>query len=222
MIEQLLQKIRFHANEGIELVTIAHLPDELELVGIGTDAVVVKHSKWPSYVWKVFAAERVDKKEAEYQVYQQLTGAPFFATCHGQGDNYLCLSYEYGPTLYECLEQGIVIPEQIVADVAEACNYAQKQGLNPRDIHLKNVLLQDGRAKLIDVSEYVKPGNDNRWGYLVTGYKHFYPLIQGRKIPTWLIELVKNAYYNHQQHEQFSVIEFCQRFIQLLGINKKS
>src|SRR5690606_23992909 len=129
-------------------------------------------------------------------------------------------SYERGPTLYQCLEEGIVIPRQIITDVDHACRYARSRGLNPRDIHLKNVLLQDGRAKLIDVSEYLNPGNDHRWQYLVQGYEQFYSLIRGKKIPTWIIELVKNAYY-HQASDQFSVVEFCQRFIQMLGLNKK-
>lgn len=220
-VEQLIRAIRLKPNEGNQLISILHLPEEFELVGVGTDAVVVRHPKYPAIAWKVFAEERVSKKEAEYKVYQQLGRSPFFATCYFEGENYLCLSFEEGPTLYQCIEEGIIIPEQVIDDVDEACRYARKQGLNPRDIHLKNVLLQAGRAKLIDVSEYAKPGNDRRWDYLVTGYRHFYSLIRGKKIPTWLIELVKNAYYQ-QRDDQFSVVEFGQRFIQMLGLNKKN
>ena len=70
-------------------------------------------------------------------------------------DNYLVLSFEEGITLYDCLLQGIPIPKQAIKDVDDAREYVRQKGLNPRDIHLKNVFLQNGRAKIIDVSEYV-------------------------------------------------------------------
>jgi hypothetical protein len=220
-VEHLIKQIALTANAGNELVSIIYIPAQFELLGVGTDAVVVRHTLYPAYAWKVFADERIAKKTAEYEVYQRLQESSFFATCFAQGGNYLCLSYEAGPTLYQCLEEGIVIPPQVIDDVAAACHFARERGLNPRDIHLKNVILQHGRAKLLDVSEYMKPGNDRRWEYLVTGYQHFYSLISGKKVPTWLIERVKNAYYQ-QYDEQFSVMAFCQRMLQLLGFYKKS
>lgn len=220
-IEQQIKQIQLQANQDNQLVTIQSLPDDFQIIGVGTDAVVIKSDVISQYVWKVFAPQRIEKKNVEYQVYQRLGDCEFFATCYAQGENYLRLSYETGPTLYQCLEQGIVIPKQIIIDVEDACRYARKKGLNPRDIHLKNVLFQNGRAKLIDVSEYMTPGNDYRWQYLVQGYEQYYPLIKGKKIPTWMIELVKNAYY-HQSTDTFSVIDFCQRFIHLLGLNNKS
>lgn len=221
LIDQQIQQIQLKANQGNQLVTVLSIPIEWEIVGVGTDAVVVRHPQIPSSVWKVYADERLDKKEAEYQVYQRLGTSRYFATCYEQGDRFLRLSYEKGPTLYQCLEEGIEIPEQIIDDVNAARQYAREKGLNPRDIHLKNVLLQDGRAKLIDVSEYMKPGNDRRWEYLVLGYRHFYSLIRGKKVPTWLIELVKNAYEN-QKSDQFSVIDFCQKFVHMFGLDKKN
>lgn len=219
-VKQQINQIQLQANQDNQLVTVQYIPEDLQLVGVGTDAVVVRSPLLPQYAWKVFAPQRIEKKNMEYEVYQRLGSSPFFATCYAQGDNYLCLSYEEGLTLYQCLEEGIIIPEQVILDVEEARQYARNRGLNPRDIHLKNVLLQNGRAKLIDVSEYRKPGNDRRWEYLVEGYERFYHLIRGKKIPTWVIELVKNAYYS-QISEQFSVVDFCQRFIQLLGLKNE-
>ena len=219
LIEQQINQVQLQANRDNQLVSIQYIPEEMQIVGIGTDAIVVRSDLLPQYAWKVFAPQRIEKKNKEYEVYQRLGSNPFFATCYNEGENYLCLSYEEGPTLYQCLEEGIVIPKQIIMDVELACQYARSRGLNPRDIHLKNVLLQNGRAKILDVSEYLKPGNDHRWRYLVEGYEQFYPLIRGKKIPTWMIELVKNAYYS-QASEHFSVVDFCQRFIQLFGLKK--
>jgi hypothetical protein len=88
--------------------------------------------------------------------------------------------------------------------------------LNPRDIHLKNVLLQDGHAKIIDVSEYVKPGNDGRWDHLVQSYHLYYPYIAGRKIPVWMLEMVKRAYYMQKGTGDFSVQEFGRQLLNAL------
>lgn len=215
-LDRMLEEIYVQEQENNELVTVEKIPDEFHIVGIGTDAVVVQHKNDLERVFKVYAPSRIAKKELEFQVYQRLNNSPYFAKCYFKGINYLCLSYEQGPTLYECLELGIEIPELVVVDVELARAHARKVGLNPRDIHLKNVLLQNGHAKLIDVSEYVLPGDDQRWDHLVQGYRQFYSLIRGRKIPSWIINLVKKSYYS-QVNEQFSVAEFVRKIRQLIA-----
>ena len=110
----------------------------------------------------------------------------------GKGDFFLILTYEPGPTLYDCLVQGIPIPASAMDDVEAARHYARQVGLHPKDVHLKNVLLQGERARILDVSKYVAPGDDDPvWDQLVQGYRRVYPLIRGRRIPVWLMELVK-------------------------------
>jgi len=45
------------------------------------------------------------------------------------------------------------------------------------------------------VSKYVAPGDeDNAWEALAEGYRRLYPLLRGRRIRVWLIELVKRRY----------------------------
>lgn len=217
-LNQKLSEISLQENKDNELVIIKNISDDFRIIGIGTDAVVVQPQDEADRVYKVYAKPNVDKKETEYHVYELLQNSPYFAKCFYTGENYLCLSYEQGPTLYECLEKGIKIPEQVIWDVKQAQKDAYQVGLNPRDIHLKNVLLQNGRAKLIDVSEYVLPGDDKRWEHLVQGYRDYYPLIEGKKIPSWLIESVKKAYYI-QVDEEFSVSEFIKRMNQKMPWN---
>ncbi|SHE70730.1 hypothetical protein SAMN05444392_102459 [Seinonella peptonophila] len=214
-IEDLIGKVKIAPHPDNQSVIIHSIPDDFTLIGIGTDAVVVQHESQPTRVFKVYTENRIYKIENEYKVYQRLQPSPFFAQAFFRGDDYLCLSYEQGPTLYECLERGIIIPKQIVLEVEQARHYARTQGLNPRDIHLKNVLLQNGHAKVIDVSEYLMPGDDLRWSHLVQGYELFYDLIKGRKIPSWMMEWVKKAYY-HQLDENFSVLEFVKRMQQMI------
>lgn len=214
----LLEQVSFRVYAENLPVTDIEIPSELRLIGTGTDAIVVQDPNDVTVVYKVFHPDRLWKKENEWKAYQQLGDSPYFAKCYGKGYNYLILSYEQGNTLLECLEQGIEIPEQVIQDVEEARQYARSVGLNPRDIHLKNVILQEGRAKILDISEYVLPGNDHRWDHLVEAYRQFYPLIQGTKIPTWMIEYVKKSYLNqNRKKNSFSVTEFGKKLFQLFS-----
>ena len=124
----------------------------------------------------------------------------------------MVISYEEGMTLYDCLLKGIHIPKQVLKDVDDARRYAFDRGLNPRDIHLKNILLHNGRAKIVDVSEYLKPGNDKRWEYLKEGYQEYYHLIDGKALPHWIIETVRK-WYNQTPCESFKVHDFVKELV---------
>jgi hypothetical protein len=220
-IDSLMAKISFTVHENNQPVTITFIPPELKLIGYGTDAVVVQFPELPDRVFKVFSPDREYKWENERTAYLKIGVSPFYPRFLGSGKRYLILSYEEGPTLLQCLEQGIVIPEQVILDVEEARKHARKAGLNPRDIHLNNIIFQHGRAKLLDLSEFVLPGNDARWDHLVEGYYRFYPLIRGRKIPKEWIEAVKKLYLA-QTKSKFSVAEFGKRLFRMLGWNRNS
>lgn len=90
------------------------------------------------------------------------------------------------------------------------------QGAEPRDIHLKNVLMQDGRAKVLDVSEYVKEGDDKRWEHLVWAYHTFYSGISEVKVPSWILDTIKKWYYK-LDNSNFNLEEFAQRASQLFS-----
>jgi hypothetical protein len=189
-----LKKIRVCTHPDNRRVSVGELPPGFVLVGRGTDAAVVSHADWPGVVFKVYGADRLYKKQDEAAVYRRLGESPHFCRYLGQGDGFLVLSHEQGPTLYECLEKGIAIPPQAVEDVERIREYVRSVGLNPKGIHLRNVLLVNGRAKMVDVAEFLKPGNDRRWELLARGYRTLYPLIRGRKVPAWLLNLFKETY----------------------------
>jgi hypothetical protein len=217
-VEALLRAIRIRASASNEPIVIEHLPAPLRLLGVGTDAIAVQHPALPERAFKVYAPETIGCLTDEYEAYRHLAGSPYFAACLGHGAFYLVLSYEAGPTLYECLVQGIPVPEQVMADVEAARNYARQVGLHPKDIHLKNVLLQGDRARILDVSKYVAPGDKDRvWEHLAEGYRRFYPLIRGRRIPVWVIELVKRR-YRAQPTEQFSLEVFGAKMLRVLAL----
>jgi hypothetical protein len=195
LVERLLAGIRIRAFASNEPIVIEHVPAPLRVLGSGTDALVVQHPALPERAYKVYAPETVGCLADEYHAYQRLAGSPYFAACLGRGDFYLVLSYEAGPTLYECLVQGIPVPEQAMADVEAGRRHARSAGLHPKDVHLKNVLLQGNRGRILDVSKYVAPGDEDRvWDHLAEGYRRVYPVIRGRRVPVWVIERVKRRY----------------------------
>jgi len=194
-VEPLLAAVRIRAWASNEPILIEHVPASLRVLGSGTDAIVVQHPAHPGLAFKIYAPETVGCLADEYQAYQQLADSPYFAACFGKGDFYLVLSYEPGPTLYDCLVQGIPVSAQAMADVEAGRDHARQVGLHPKDVHLKNVLLQGDRARILDVSKYIAPGDDDHvWELLAQGYRRVYPLIRGRRVPVWLLERVKRRY----------------------------
>ena len=193
---KVLDRITVTANPNNEPVSIEGVADGFRCIGVGTDAAVFQSMSNPGYAFKVYAEGKKDKLEAEAEVYNKLGTSPYFSECYGSTDRLLVLKFEEGLTLFDCLLQGVRVPEQAIKDVESARAYVREKGLNPRDIHLKNILLQDGRAKLLDVSEYIKPGNDFRWEHLFRAYREYYPLIDGTPMPFWLLDTIRKWYHH--------------------------
>ncbi|WP_085524535.1 serine/threonine protein kinase [Tuberibacillus sp. Marseille-P3662] len=209
-----LSNIKVRTNPNNQPVTISGRSDGLGCIGVGTDAAVFRSIDAPGYAFKVYADEQLSKKDAEIKVYQSIGESRFFSNLCGAGDRFLVLSFEQGTTLYDCLLQGIHIPEQVIQDVENARTYIREQGLNPRDIHLRNILLQNGRAKILDVSEYIQPGNDGRWEHLKQGYENYYHFIDGKPLPLWLLEAIKK-WYLQTNDPNFSFEDFMKKIAKL-------
>lgn len=214
-----LSQITISSNPNNEPVTIFGEADGLRCIGVGTDAAVFQFLYAPTYAFKIFAKDKIDKIKVEENVYNLLGHSPFFSTCFAANENYLVLRYEEGTTLYDCLLNGIHIPNQVVIDVEEAREYVREKGLNPRDIHLKNILLQNGRAKILDVSEYVQPGNDFRWEHLKKAYEEYYHIIDGKSVPFWLLETIRKSY--NQWNKYFSSYEEFMKIVLKQTTSKK-
>ncbi len=175
-------------------VVFDDVPPPFQVVGFGTDAVVVRHPSLPELVLKVYAAEKVRCLADEFEAYERLAGSPFFPTCFGRGERHLMLSYERGPTLLDCLVRGIPVPKEAMDGVEAARAHARAVGLHPKDIHLKNVVLQGTGVKVLDLSRYLVAGEDPVWDHIVVGYRRLYPLLRGRPVPMGLVDLAKRLY----------------------------
>ncbi|MFE8699577.1 serine/threonine protein kinase [Cytobacillus sp. FJAT-54145] len=213
-----ISQITVTSNKNNEPVIIEGNLDKLYCVGIGTDAAVFRSYEIPQYAFKVFATDKLFKKDMELNVYERIGESSFFPSCYGQGHNFIVLSYEEGITLYDAVVKGIHIPPQVIEDVEQARKEIYSKGMNPRDIHLKNVIMNEGRAKLIDVSEYMKEGDDGRWAYLKRGYKDYYHLIDGKAIPIWMVESVRKWYNIHSA--KFDYREFTEKMVKLFKIKE--
>ncbi|UOQ87118.1 serine/threonine protein kinase [Gracilibacillus salinarum] len=200
-----LNKIEVESTSQNQPVLIKGTSDELKCIGIGTDAAVFQHVDLPEYAFKLYAKDKTHKLSIEEGIYQQLGENQFFPTCYGATAQYLVISYEEGITLFDCILQGVYIPKEVIAEVEEARTYVRELGLNPRDIHTKNILLQNGRAKIIDVSEYSQAGNDYRWEHLKKAYDEHYHLIANKPIPFWVVETVRKWY--NQRSRSYSTFD---------------
>nr|WP_201768897.1 serine/threonine protein kinase [Halalkalibacter akibai] len=218
---EMIDKIEVVASKNNELVKVKDVPECYQCVGVGTDAAVFRSTKAPEFAFKVFSHIKLEKMEMEKRVYDVLGDTSFFPRYYGSGENYLVLSYEDGLTLYDCLIKGIEIPKRAIEDVEEARAYAKSKGLNPRDIHLRNILLHNGRAKLLDVSEYMKQGNDTRWECLKAGYMEYYYLLSGKPIPVWILETVRK-WYNQCEPEFFNEQEFIHKLFKLFKLENNT
>lgn len=214
-----LSKITVFSNPNNEPVTIYGESGDLKCIGVGTDAAVFQSIYAPEFAFKIYAKEKLHKVKAEANIYHTIGDSPFFPKCFASYDQFLVLSYEEGKTLFDCILQGIHIPKQVVDDVETAREYVRKKGLNPRDIHLKNILLQNGRAKILDVSEYSETGNDFRWEHLKKGYEDYYHLIDGNSVPFWIVETIRKWY--NQRNKYFSSYEEFMKIVLKLSMFKK-
>ncbi|MGM0844877.1 MAG: serine/threonine protein kinase [Bacillota bacterium] len=209
-----LNKLDIRANPENNPVSIDGDSEGLLLIGTGTDAAVFRSMLFPHLAFKVYALERVEKKSIEEGVYDELGSSSYFSKKVGSGENFLVLSFEEGTTLYDCLLRGILIPPSVIEEVEQARSHIRNCGLNPRDMHLKNILLQHGKVKIIDVSEYAMPGNDKRWEYLKKGYLQYYRYINGKPVPSWLMETVR-TWFNQTKGPDFTFEEFMKKVMSL-------
>ncbi|MNR34213.1 hypothetical protein D3C85_1519620 [compost metagenome] len=108
----------------------------------------------------------------------------------------------------------------MIQDIEDAREFVRSQGLNPRDIHLKNVLLHEGRGIVLDVSEYIQEGNDNRWEHLVWAYHHVYPLISDVQVPIRILDTITNL-YNRIDSASFRIEDFTRRVSRLFKSDRK-
>ncbi|UOR11774.1 serine/threonine protein kinase [Halobacillus amylolyticus] len=188
-IKELILAIKFDKDQVIEI------PSELQLIGQGRSAAVFRVVGSMKAV-KVFYSEQRDLAEKEGKIYEQLSNYVYYPQLIEVGEGYLVIEYLEGMTLYDCLVSGIPITPSMVDMVDEALNYARAKGLNPSDIHLRNIILtNDHKIKLIDVVRFTQEKECPHWPDLKRAYyayyqRRFFP----KRFPPFFIEMVIRLY----------------------------
>lgn len=194
--KELLKKIEVKSINPFDSVKVQFVPKGWMLLGTGNYAAVLCHKDFQDFAVKIYAEGRPGIED-EIKVYEKLGSHPAYSECYHYGKSYLILKRLKGINLYECLRKGIRIDEQVIIDIDNALNYAQKQGLYPHDVHAKNVMMLDGRGVVADVSDFNKREYCSMWKHLKKAYyKIYYKSVYKvtMPIPTIFLELVRKFY----------------------------
>ncbi|QHZ47890.1 protein kinase domain-containing protein [Bacillus sp. NSP9.1] len=171
-------------------------PDDLELIGKGRSAYVFKLTECGrDMALKVFFPEFTDIAQKEAEIYQKLADSPYYPDIYETGHSYILMEYIKGHTFYECLNQGIPIEEEMIREVDRALHYARQQGLNPSDIHLRNLILTpSGAVKVIDVARFRQTKECRQWDDLKTAYRYYKKRKFPQKLPKLWMEMIAFLY----------------------------
>lgn len=167
----------------------------LHLIGRGRSAFVFRIGKTKKAM-KVFFDPFTDIAKEEAAVYKILKGHPNFPTLYEAGFNYLVIDYIEGETLFQCLNKGIEVSKENIEEVQAALNAAREKGLNPSDIHLRNIILTaDGKIKLIDVARFRQTKSCTQWDDLKTAfYKYYSKRFFPKRYPVVVLNLIADVY----------------------------
>ncbi|ELK47015.1 serine/threonine protein kinase [Halobacillus sp. ACCC02827] len=174
---------------------ITNIPEGFRCVGQGRSAAVF-HVQDSNTAVKVFYPEFAELAEVEAEVYESLNNSEMFPLFISQGKGYLVMEYLEGMTFYDCLVSGVPITAEMVKQVEEALLFACSLGLNPSDIHLKNMLLtSSGKVKVIDVVRFKQEQDCPHWRDLKKAYETYYvkPYMP-KKLPRFFIECIIRLY----------------------------
>lgn len=204
---ELLPELYLESLNPHDPVVVVYLPHPWQLLGTGNYAAVVYHQDHPDFVVKIYAPGRPGFEE-EVEVYRRLGSHPAFSECLYAQDGVLVLKRLQGITLYDCIHKGLPIPKQVIQDIDEALEYALDCGLNPHDVHGRNVMMSEGRGLVVDVSDFLHTDPCTMWNHLKWAYYWFYlPLLYPfrLRIPYSALDWVRKSYrFSRNTRRKFS------------------
>lgn len=167
----------------------------LTLIGTGRSAYAFKIAK-TNKVMKVFFPRYSHLAKEEAEIYKLLQHVEYYPTLYEVGSNYLVIDYIEGATLFECVTNGVVISDEIVLEIDRAIQLARREGLNPSDIHLRNLFLTlDNKVRIIDVARYRQTKDCVRWRDLKYAFFHYYKKRYfPKKIPAFILNIIAILY----------------------------
>lgn len=194
--QQLRSQVTLQSIKPHDPIEVRNIPAPWQLLGTGNYAAVFAHPEYASLVVKIYAPGRPGF-EAEVEVYRKIGCHPGFSQCFYAQDNFLILKRLQGVTLYNSLHRGLRIPRQVILDIDQALDYARSRGLRPHDVHGKNVMMQEGRGLVVDISDFLREGSGSAWDDLKKFYYWVYrPVLSPLRIriPLGLLDISRGVY----------------------------
>jgi len=115
----------------------------------------------------------IAKEEAE--IYKSLQDINYFPSIYETGLNYIVMDYIDGYTLFDCMTHGKAITSNHIKEIDYALSLASDVGLNPSDIHLRNIFITStDEIKLIDVARFRQMKDCRQWSNLKKAHRQFY------------------------------------------------
>lgn len=191
--KQLAESVRFK-RQGGRWKPIAS-DARLLFAGEGRSAVVFR-IKGTNKALKVFYPDKVHIAKEEADIYKLLSGISSFPALHESGGTYIVIDWVEGKTFFQCLEEGVAIPSERIQEADDALQEARKRGLNPSDVHLRNIMLtKSGKVMLIDVARFRQAKDCMNWEDIKAAYSTFYtkPFFP-KRIPKRLLNIIGVLY----------------------------
>lgn len=146
----------------------------LELVGVGRSAFVFRIIA-TNIAIKVYYPDLIFVAQEEAEIYQLLQGIDYYPILYDSGVNYIVIDFIEGDTIFENVTLGNEITAAQVKEIDLALSLASNKGLNPSDIHLRNIIITpNGDIKIIDVARYRQSKECMRWNHLKKFHRQFY------------------------------------------------
>ena len=193
---ELLPFIQLSSPNPFDPISVRNLSSSWQTIGNGNYAGVFSHISNPNRVVKVYGRSPEELKK-EIEVYQKLGNHAAYSALYAYGENYLVLKKLEGITLFDAIVKGVPIPESVIKDIDDGLLYAKSVGLNPYDVHGKNVVMEEGRGYIVDVSDFYKEGYCGKWDDLKKAYYKIYkPLLLKLHppIPFIVVDAVRKGY----------------------------
>lgn len=194
--QELLPNLKIESIHPYNPVVVHQVLEPWQLLGTGNYAGVFYHSDYCDLVVKVYAPGRPGWEE-ELEVYRRLGSHRAFSECLYAENNFLVLKRLHGTTLYDCMNKGLKIPQQVIKDIDRALEYARSRRLYPHDVHGRNVMMASGKGVVVDVSDFLREEPCFAWKDLKRAYHWLYlPFFSWHRLslPYYVLDLVRTGY----------------------------
>jgi hypothetical protein len=201
---ELLPQIQLTTTSPFDPIIVNNRSISWKTIGSGNYAGVFSHASNPEKVVKVYGRNPEELKK-EIDVYKKLGNHETYSTLFDYGENYLILKRLRGITLFDAVVKGIPIPEAVIQDIDAGLEYARSVGLNPFDVHGKNVVMYEGRGYIVDVSDFLKQGYCGKWDDLKKAYNKIYRpnlLKYHPSIPFFIVNGIRKGYRLYRKYKK--------------------